>query len=161
MGGGCGFDFSRALGTARPYHSRSGGNGIAGKRLVRGDFGYYKNIVHAAFSQQNSRLNHLRSAGVPRITPGLDTDIIVSEFERFASAPSILRIFASPKSNTVTTPSRANLIVRRLQVAVGDPLPVRRLQRVRNLPGDGERFFHRNGTAPDPLSERLAPLPLW
>ena len=39
---------------------------------------------------------------------------------------------------------------------MNDPLLVRGLERVRDLPGHGERFFCRNRPRRDPLRERLA-----
>ena len=58
--------------------------------------------------------------------------------------PSGSIAFARPKSSTFTVPSGAHLDVRRLQIAVDDPLLVRRLERLGDLPGDRQRLVDGN-----------------
>ena len=50
--------------------------------------------------------------------------------------PARARGFASPKSSTFTVPSGRDLDVRRLQIAMNDPVLVRRFERLRDLPRD-------------------------
>ena len=49
-----------------------------------------------------------------------------------------------------------DLDVRGLEIAVDDPLLVRRFERLGDLPRDRQRFVERNRPARDPLGERLA-----
>ena len=53
-------------------------------------------------------------------------------------------------------PGRRDLDVGWLQVAMHDPVVVRRLQRLGDLPGDWDRVGRRNGTGSDPIGERGA-----
>ena len=70
-------------------------------------------------------------------------DVIVGETRRLADV-WLRQPFASPKSSTLTVPSGRDLDVRRLQIAVDDPLLVRRFERFGDLPRDRQRLVERN-----------------
>ena len=53
----------------------------------------------------------------------------------------------------------ADLDVGRLQVAVDDPLLVRRLERFGDLPRDRQRFIDRHGPVRDAIGQRRRPRP--
>ena len=82
----------------------------------------------------------------PRL--GAARAVSVGEFARPAAcspepvAGSIA--LASPKSSTFTVPSGAHLDVRRLEIAMDDPLLVRGLERLGDLPRNRERLVERN-----------------
>jgi hypothetical protein len=50
-------------------------------------------------------------AAVPTIIPGTDADMMVGEFERDTPELSASRIFANPKSSTLTVPCLSSLIL--------------------------------------------------
>ena len=64
--------------------------------------------------------------------------------------------FARPKSSTFTVPSASHLDVRGLQIAVDDPLLVRRFERVGDLLRDGQRLVERDRAARDALRQVVA-----
>ena len=82
---------------------------------------------------------------------------IVGEFIAVAlDAPVGSIALARPKSKTFTVPSGADFDVRGLQIAMDDPLLVRRFERLGDLFRDRQRFVERDGTAHDSLGEILA-----
>ena len=62
-----------------------------------------------------------------------------------------------PKINHLHVPARRQYDVGRLEVAMDDARRVRRLERVGNLPGHGQRFTERDGSCREPRGERLPP----
>ncbi len=64
--------------------------------------------------------------------------------------------FARPKSSTFTGAVGPHLDVRRFQIAVNDPLLVRRFERLRDLLRDRQRFVDRDRPARDSLREVFA-----
>ena len=94
----------------------------------------------------------LMYAAVPRMTPASCAvhassvgDWVRSDRPRSThSPPSVL---ASPKSSTLTVPSGRDLDVRGLQIAMDDAPLMRRLERIRNLPRDGQRLLERDRAA--------------
>ena len=52
--------------------------------------------------------------------------------------------FANPKSSTFTVPSASDLDVRRLQIAMDDPLLMRSFERLGDLLRDRQRLIERN-----------------
>ena len=87
-------------------------------------------------------------AAVPSITPTLV--IIAGEVMVGDAVASGLptdtgsRAFAKPKSSTFTVPSGADFDIRRLQIAMDDPLLVRRFDRLGDLRRDRQRVVDRN-----------------
>ena len=73
--------------------------------------------------------------------------VIVGEFVQVCAAAPAAAL-ARPKSSTFTVPSRRDLDVGRLQIAVDDPLVVRGLERLRDLPGDFQRVLQPTGGPP-------------
>ena len=69
-----------------------------------------------------------------------------------AFGPSAL---ASPKSSTLTAPSGLRLMFAGFEIAMDDALRVRRLERVRDLMRDVQRFGHRHRPARQSLGEIL------
>ena len=67
--------------------------------------------------------------------------------------------FASPKSSTFTVPSRRDLDVRGLQIAVNDALLVRGFERLGDLPRDRQRFVERQWAARDAAATGPRPRP--
>ena len=61
--------------------------------------------------------------------------------------------FARPKSSTFTMPSGAHLDVRGLQIAMDDPLLVRRFERLGDLLRDRQRLVDRDRAARDALRQ--------
>ena len=86
----------------------------------------------------------LMYAAVPRITPAAVARA-VSVGECVTPAEPRRRIpfedLREAEVEDLHAPVRRDLHVRRLEVAMHDPLLVRRLQRLGDLPGVGERFF--------------------
>ena len=79
-------------------------------------------------------------AAVPRIIPAcvIAGVVIVGDIEALADiAPVGSSAFARPKSSTFTVPSGAHLDVRGLQIAMDDPLLMRRFEGLRDLLRDG------------------------
>ena len=64
--------------------------------------------------------------------------------------------FARPKSSTFTVPSLAHLDVRGLQIAMDDPLLVRRFERFGDLLRDRQRLVERDRAARDALRQVVA-----
>ena len=75
-----------------------------------------------------------------------------------AGADRVARLsaFARPKSRTLTVPSGVTLTFAGLRSRWTIPLLVRRLQRLGDLPRDGERLVERERAARDALGQRLA-----
>ena len=63
--------------------------------------------------------------------------------------------FARPKSSTFTVPPRG-LHVRRLEIAVNDPLLVGRFERLGDLPRHWQRLVERHRAPREPLRQVLA-----
>ena len=69
--------------------------------------------------------------------------------------PSGSRALASPKSRTLTFPSGVTLTLAGFRSRVNDALGVGRLERLRDLPGQGERLLDRQGSSGQPVVESL------
>ena len=83
--------------------------------------------------------------------------VSVGDWDTFGDEPAVGSIaFASPKSSTFTVPSARHLDVRGLEIAMDDPLLVRRLERFGDLFRDQERLINRDRSTRDPLREVLA-----
>ena len=74
-------------------------------------------------------------------------------------APVGSSAFANPKSSTFTGAVRADLDVRRLEVAVDDALLVRGFEGLGNLLGDGQGLVDGNRPLCDAVGERRRPRP--
>ena len=62
--------------------------------------------------------------------------------------------FASPKSRTFHRAVRPDLDIRGLEIAMNDPLLVRRLERLSNLTRDRQRLIERDRPLRDAVRER-------
>ena len=96
---------------------------------------------------------------MPRIIPAcvIAGVVIVGDCDTFGADRRRGSIaFASPKSSTFTVPSGAHLDVRGLEIAMDDPLLVRRFERLGDLLRDGQRFVERDRAARDALRQILA-----
>ena len=84
-------------------------------------------------------------------------EVIVGEFESAWPAlagESRLHSFRQAEVQDLHCPVRTHLDVRRFQIAVDDPLLVRRFEGLGDLPRDRQRFVQRNGTFSDAVSQR-------
>ena len=72
-----------------------------------------------------------------------------------ASSEAGASAFASPKSSTLTVPSGRTLMLRWFQIAMDDPLLVRRFERLRDLFGDAA-VLHRRGSTPARCGSRVS-----
>ena len=96
-------------------------------------------------------------AAVPRMIPCCVAAMLsVGEFERLASAPSPMNAFASPKSSTFTLPSGVTLMFAGFRSAVDDALFVCGFKGFGDLESQLEGFFDRDGTALQPVRQRVA-----
>ena len=75
----------------------------------------------------------------PAIVGECDSPATAIELDAAASIA-----LARPKSSTLTRPSRGDLDVGRLQIAMDDAALVRGVERVGNLPGDRQRLGDRH-----------------
>ena len=85
-------------------------------------------------------------AAVPRIMPAcvIAGVVMVGDCDMLGddARPAPIAL-ASPKSSTLTVPSGAHLDIGGLEIAMDDPLLVRRLERFGDLPGDRQGFVER------------------
>ena len=83
-------------------------------------------------------------------------DVIVGERLTVAASVGLVGAvsFAKPKSSTLTVPSRSQLDVRGLQIAMDDSLFVRGLERVGDLSRNWQCFLDREWPLRDPISQR-------
>ena len=96
---------------------------------------------------------------VPCAAVSVGEFMIVGERARSAAeaAPAAGSIaLARPKSRTLTVPSAVSLTFCGLEVAVDDALLVRGLERLGDLPGDGQRLVERQRAARERADEILA-----
>ena len=98
----------------------------------------------------------LMYAAVPKITPiwVMAGVVMVGDLDASAEVPAGSIAFANPKSKHLHRPVRSDLDVRRLQIAVDDPLLVRRFERLRDLARDGQRLIEWNSALRDPIGQR-------
>ena len=94
---------------------------------------------------------------MPRIIPAcvIAGVVIVGDIEALADIAPVGSIaFARPKSSTFTVAVSPHLDVRGLQIAMDDPLLVRRFERLGDLLRDRQRFVERHRALRDPIGER-------
>ena len=80
----------------------------------------------------------------------------VGECVRFDAAGAVSIALASPKSSTFTVPSGRDLDVRGFEIAMNDPLFMRRFERLRDLLRDRQRLVDRDRPARNALRQVLA-----
>ena len=99
-------------------------------------------------------------AAVPMITPCIvGIALSVGELEKVLARPHLRKRLGQSEIQHLHPPFRRHLHVRRLQVAVNDSFLalVRRLQRLGNLLGDRQRFFHRHRPPAATRSRSVSP----
>ena len=100
----------------------------------------------------------LMYAAVPRIIPAcvIAGVVIVGDCVILPATATGSIALASPKSSTFTRAVGADLDIRGFQIAMDDPLLVRRFERLGDLLGDGQRLVEGNRASRNALRQILA-----